>query len=62
MNKLRIERDLNKQYNIAAIKAQGIDNLPYSWRKLSPINRFKTKLKIDKYNKKVAEGKLGAAS
>ena len=48
-HKLKLERNLYKQYNIAAIKAHGVDNLPRRWKKLSPINRLKTKLKVDRY-------------
>ena len=44
--KLKQERNLYKQYNVAVIKAQGVDNLPRRWKKLSPLNRLKTKLKI----------------
>ena len=39
---------INKQYNIEAIKMNGVDNLPQRWKKLSPINRFKDKLKAEK--------------
>ena len=47
MLKFKIDRSLYKQYNIAAIRANGGENLPRRWKKLSPINRLKTKLKID---------------
>jgi len=47
--KIKQERNLYKQYNVAAIKAQGVDNLPRRWKKLSPLNRLKTKLKIQQY-------------
>ena len=52
MLKLKTERNLQKQYNIAAIKNQGVDDLPHRWKKLSPINRLKTKLKLDDIKKR----------
>lgn len=52
--KFKTERSLYKQYNIAAITAQGVDNLPKRWKQLSPINRLKAKLKADAANKRYA--------
>ena len=52
MTKYKNERSITKQYNIAAIMNQETDNLPRRWKKLSPINRLKTKLKIDAANKR----------
>ncbi len=48
MEGLKQDYPINKQYNIAAIKVNGVDNLPKRWKKLSPINRFKDKLKAEK--------------
>ena len=45
------ERSINADYNIAAIKAQCVDKLPVHWKMLSPIQRYKSKMKgisIDK--------------
>ena len=54
MSKLRTERSLYKQYNIAAIQAEGVDNLPRRWKKLSPLNRLKAKMQVDRYKNKQA--------
>ena len=41
------------QYNLAAIKAQGTENLPQEWKNVSPINRLKTKIRFEKIKLKV---------
>ena len=48
LHKLKTERNLYMQYNLAAIKAHGTSNLPHEWKVVSPLNRFKTKLKFNK--------------
>lgn len=36
--------------------AEGVDNLPRCWKKLSPLNRLNNKLKINKTLNKLNEG------
>ena len=46
--KFKTDRNLDMQYNMAVIKARGNENLPVDWKTVSPLNRFKTKLKFNK--------------
>ena len=48
MRKQQKEREIYKQFKIACLKAKGIDNLPSQWKSLSPLNRLKQKIKVDK--------------
>ena len=53
--KLKNERNLYLKYNLAALEAQGTEKLSYKMKMVSPLNRFKTKLKVQKLKNKTIE-------